>query len=102
MFYMPCEEKCVGSNLDVFEEVLNKISCITYKYNATFSVNGGDFNTDFRRKSPQTNSLLRFIHSERLFSPSCRGSATPDDIINYQNCLNTNLQNVYVHPVLTQ
>ena len=66
MFYMPCEEKCVGSNLDVFEEVLNKISCITYKYNATFSVNGGDFNTDFRQKSPQTNSLLRFIHSERL------------------------------------
>ena len=30
------------------------------------------------------------------------GSATPDDIINYQNCLNTYLHNACVDPVLTQ
>ena len=67
---MPCDERRHGYNLDVYFDILDKISCCIQKYNPTYYFVGGDFNTAFNRISPQTDALRNFMDTEDLSSSS--------------------------------
>lgn len=69
--YMPCDERCAGTNLEEYAEVIEEVECIIHKLDCTYVIFGGDFNVDFRRRSPHTDLLSRFIYDAEF---SCAGN----------------------------
>lgn len=59
--YMPCDERRVGRNLEVYNDTLGEIMDIINKESPMYFVLGGDYNTDLNRKSPQTEALNNFL-----------------------------------------
>lgn len=60
--YMPCDAN--GAHLDEYNAVLDAISCCVCKYDPTYYIISGDFNTDFNRRSAQTEALKAFLRAE--------------------------------------
>ena len=60
--YMPCDVN--GAHLDEYNAVLDAISCCVCKYDPTYYIISGDFNTDFNRRSSQTLALKAFLRAE--------------------------------------
>ena len=56
--YMPCNR---GNDSHEFIDTLDAISNILREYDSDLVLFGGDFNTDFNRKSIQTDTLRKFI-----------------------------------------
>ena len=44
--YMPCDDRSVAKNLEIYNDVLNEVSQLRIKYNPSYFIVGGDFNTD--------------------------------------------------------
>ena len=62
--YMPCDERTIGINLSVYQDVLAEISSVCNRHNAMFVIIAGDFNTDIMRMSPVGTELKKFIDDE--------------------------------------
>ena len=65
--YMPCNFRVVGCNSMLYTKLLNEISSVLHQNDPMYYVIDGDFNTDFSRTSPHTESLLQFMYFEDLF-----------------------------------
>ena len=64
--YMPTDERCLGSNFYVFQDVLSEISVICQNNETQNVIICGDFNVDFSRNSPQVAELLEFCAQEHI------------------------------------
>ena len=64
--YMPCDDGRPDANVREYKTVLDEIVTLCNSSQASFLCIMGDFNTDLRRTSPQTNVLKNFIESNEL------------------------------------
>ena len=64
--YMPTDQRGLGENLCVYQDVLAEISSIAHAHNSEKLIVCGDFNTDLSRTSPQTEELKMFCDLENL------------------------------------
>ena len=75
--YMPCDDRRENGNINEFIKILDEVSVMINRINPSHCILGGDFNTDFRRRTPQSNYLKRFIESEQMY---CFVNDSPDTI----------------------
>ena len=59
--YMPCDNWRPDCNVLVYNDILNEICMLSTSVGAEFICIGGDFNTDLKRSTYQTNSLKSFF-----------------------------------------
>ncbi len=64
--YIPCDHKVHDHHYDEMEEVLREVQQIMLDYDASYTIFGGDLNTDISRNIPHTHSLVEFINEYDL------------------------------------
>ena len=64
--YMPCDAGYVNDGFREYQDILAEISVICEQNNATYICLAGDFNSDFRRSSPNTQELNDFCANENF------------------------------------
>ena len=65
---MPCDDNSLNKNIVEFKQTLNEIDVVCNTVDTPHIIIGGDFNTDFSRKSHFTDVLFDFINNENLMS----------------------------------
>ncbi len=62
--YMPCDERRLGDNLVVYQDILSEIAFISEARYSSYIFIVGNLNTDFSRNTPQRWELSEFCNNE--------------------------------------
>ena len=83
---MPCDDWRPDCNVLVYNNILNEICTLSISVGAEFICIGGDFNTDLKRTTYQTNSLKSFLNDNELHC--CAQSDISDVQYTYESKIN--------------
>ena len=65
--YMPCDDRCLNRNLEIYKMVLNDIDSLLQGVPTDYVCICGDFNTDVSRGSHQTETLVQFLGQNSFY-----------------------------------